>query len=357
MSTGERAQRRDTDTLKQTTLNKAYARWAPVYDIVFGAVFDRGRKASIEAAERIGGRILDVGIGTGISLLDFSRDNRVVGVDISEPMLRQAHRRVIEHDLANVECLAVMDAEKLGFPDAAFDVVVAQYVITAVPNPDATLDELVRVTKPGGESHSGQSHRRRQRVSPRVRALLCASGAPPGLASGISLGPHRRVAGAYARRAPDRTAANAAARAFFADTARQGGRRPAPGRLTETRLAFDAEQVPFGVRAGCTEQHAAAFLQDLVGQQHVLRAAVDVAVAALQHARTQRDAARGDDARRSRSPRSRRADASSPCGCSASSCTVASRPLAKAVVDRLPAVVDERARRAVLRFGFRERSS
>src|SRR5262245_54311610 len=143
--------RRDRDTLDQTRLNNAYAAWAPIYDIVFGAVFDQGRKASIEAAERIGGRILDVGIGTGISLEDFSPANRVIGVDISEPMLRRAHRRVIESNLAHVEGLAVMDAEKLGFPDNAFDVLVAQYVITAVPNPDATLDEFVRVTKPGGE--------------------------------------------------------------------------------------------------------------------------------------------------------------------------------------------------------------
>jgi phosphatidylethanolamine/phosphatidyl-N-methylethanolamine N-methyltransferase len=141
----------DRDTLKQDTLNKAYARWAPVYDFVFGKVFDSGRKASIEAAERVGGRILDVGIGTGISLDDFSRKNRIVGVDISEPMLRRAHQRVIENKLTHVECLSVMDAEKLGFPDASFDVLVAQYVITAVPNPDATLDEFLRVTKPGGE--------------------------------------------------------------------------------------------------------------------------------------------------------------------------------------------------------------
>jgi phosphatidylethanolamine/phosphatidyl-N-methylethanolamine N-methyltransferase len=141
----------DRDTLDQRTLNRAYARWAPIYDVVFGAVFDQGRKASIEAAERIGGRILDVGIGTGISLLDFSSRNRIVGVDISEPMLRRARRRVIEAGLANVECLAVMDAERLGFPDGFFDVVVAQYVITAVPNPDATLTEFARVTKPGGE--------------------------------------------------------------------------------------------------------------------------------------------------------------------------------------------------------------
>jgi phosphatidylethanolamine/phosphatidyl-N-methylethanolamine N-methyltransferase len=137
--------------LDQDTIAKAYARWAPVYDLVFGAVFDRGRKASIAAAERIGGRILDVGIGTGISLTDYSRGNRITGVDYSEPMLRKAQERVREHKLANVDVLAVMDAQHLGFPDAYFDAVVAQYVITAVPDPEATLDEFARVTRPGGE--------------------------------------------------------------------------------------------------------------------------------------------------------------------------------------------------------------
>lgn len=132
-------------------VGKAYARWAPVYDLVFGKVFDAGRKATIEAAEKIGGRILDVGVGTGISLPAYQRTNRVVGVDYSEPMLRKAHDRVIEQKLDHVDCLAVMDARHLGFPDAYFDVVVAQYVITAVPDPEATLDEFVRVVKPGGE--------------------------------------------------------------------------------------------------------------------------------------------------------------------------------------------------------------
>src|SRR6266567_1893258 len=133
------------------TVAKAYARWAPVYDFVFGAVFDAGRKATIAAAERIGGRILDVGIGTGISLTDYARVNRIVGVDYCEPMLRKAHERVVEHELAHVEALAVMDAQRLGFADASFDAVVAQYVITTVPDPEATLDEFARVTRPGGE--------------------------------------------------------------------------------------------------------------------------------------------------------------------------------------------------------------
>jgi len=133
------------------TVARAYARWAPVYDFVFGRVFATGRAASIEAAERIGGRILDVGVGTGISLQDYKRTNRVTAVDYSEPMLKQARRRVLERKLDHVECIAVMDAQNLGFADAAFDVVVAQFVITTVPNPEAVLDEFVRVVRVGGE--------------------------------------------------------------------------------------------------------------------------------------------------------------------------------------------------------------
>ena len=77
--------------------------------------------------------------------------NRLFGVDISEPMLRKAQERVAELGLSNVEGLAVMDAERLAFPDDSFDVVVAQYVVTTVPDPEATLDEFARVLKPGGE--------------------------------------------------------------------------------------------------------------------------------------------------------------------------------------------------------------
>jgi phosphatidylethanolamine/phosphatidyl-N-methylethanolamine N-methyltransferase len=130
---------------------KAYGRWAPVYDLVFGAVFERGRHAAIAAAERIGGRILEVGVGTGISLPHYSKECKLSGVDISAPMLKKAQERVAEFGLTNVEGLWVMDAEHLSFPDNSFDVVVAQYVITTVPNPEATLDEFARVLKPGGE--------------------------------------------------------------------------------------------------------------------------------------------------------------------------------------------------------------
>ena len=82
--------------LDKDAVAKAYARWAPIYDLVFGAVFERGRKAAIAAAERIGGRILEVGVGTGMSLPDYARTNRLVGVDLSAPMLRKAKARVAE---------------------------------------------------------------------------------------------------------------------------------------------------------------------------------------------------------------------------------------------------------------------
>src|SRR5947209_15436950 len=137
--------------LDNFTVTKAYARWAPVYDLVFGAVFERGRQAAVAAAGRIGGLILEVGVGTGISLPLYSSNCRLCGVDISAPMLRKAQERVTELNLANVEGLWVMDAEHLSFPDDSFDVVVAQYVITTVPNPEATLDEFARVLRPGGE--------------------------------------------------------------------------------------------------------------------------------------------------------------------------------------------------------------
>lgn len=130
---------------------KAYARWAPVYDLVFGAVFAPGRRAAIAAAEQLGGRILEVGVGTGISLPGYSPRNRIIGIDLCEAMLRKARERVENAALDNVERLEVMDAEHLTFPDESFDVVVAHYVVSTVPHPEAALNEFARVLRPGGE--------------------------------------------------------------------------------------------------------------------------------------------------------------------------------------------------------------
>ena len=140
-----------TTDLDRATVEEAYARWAPVYDVVFGAVFDAGRKAAIAAAERVGGRILEFGVGTGLALPSYKRSNRLVGVDISEPMLQKARERVEKDGLIHVEGLFLMDGADLGFADNSFDVAIAQFVITVVPQPEKTLDELARVLKPGGE--------------------------------------------------------------------------------------------------------------------------------------------------------------------------------------------------------------
>ncbi len=129
----------------------AYGRWAPVYDAVFGPVFRQGRNAAVQAAERIGGRILEVGVGTGLSLPSYGRSNRIVGIDISEPMLAKARERVQRQTLSHVEAIKQGDAERLDFADGSFDVVVAQYVVTAIPNPERALNEFVRVVRPGGE--------------------------------------------------------------------------------------------------------------------------------------------------------------------------------------------------------------
>ena len=104
---------------------------------------------------------------------------RIFGTDISEAMLRKAKDRVAEQRLSHVEGLAVMDAEKLEFPDNSFDVVMAQYVVTAVPNPEAALDEFARVLRPGGEliiltrvsADTGVRRFIEQRLQPVVRPL------------------------------------------------------------------------------------------------------------------------------------------------------------------------------------------
>ena len=130
---------------------KTYDRWAPVYDVVFGSIFEQARRAAIGACEDLGGRILEVGIGTGISLPYYSSRCRITGIDISEDMLDVARRRVAEQKLANVDDLLVMDCQDLRFPTASFDSVTAQYVVNTVPDPEAALNEFYRVLRPGGE--------------------------------------------------------------------------------------------------------------------------------------------------------------------------------------------------------------
>ncbi|WP_353471525.1 class I SAM-dependent methyltransferase [Salipiger sp. H15] len=129
-----------------------YARWAPIYDQTFGAITQAARRAAVRRVTGPDGtRVLEVGVGTGLSLPLMPRHMKVTGVDYSAEMLAQAERRVSRMELPHVESLQRMDARSLGFDDASFDVVVAMHMISVVPEPERVMREMVRVLKPGGQ--------------------------------------------------------------------------------------------------------------------------------------------------------------------------------------------------------------
>ena len=130
---------------------RTYRLFSGSYDIVFGPVFHPGRKEAVRIAnDRRGQHILEVGVGTGLSLPHFRTDSRVTGIVVSEEMLAKARRRAERQRLSHVEGLHVMDAENLEFPDNSFDAVLALYVASVVPNPARFAAEMRRVCIPGG---------------------------------------------------------------------------------------------------------------------------------------------------------------------------------------------------------------
>ncbi|WP_375454980.1 class I SAM-dependent methyltransferase [uncultured Methylobacterium sp.] len=142
-------------------MRRAYARWAPVYDVVYDKLTEPAARAAVDAAAESGPRILEAGVGTGLALGYYPRGSFVCGVDLSEDMLRRARRKVQRRGLAHVKGLQVMDVCRLGYADASFDAVVAQFLITLVPDPEAALSEFLRVVRPGGgivlANHFGQT--------------------------------------------------------------------------------------------------------------------------------------------------------------------------------------------------------
>jgi phosphatidylethanolamine/phosphatidyl-N-methylethanolamine N-methyltransferase len=138
--------------MRLESVKAAYRRYAAVYDAVFGPVLQPGRKAVVQALGlRPGDRVLEVGVGTGLSLPLYPRDVRITGIDVSREMLEKARARVGRRQMPHVEALLEMDAEQMSFPDAVFDKVVAMYVVSVVERPDRLLEELHRVCRPDGE--------------------------------------------------------------------------------------------------------------------------------------------------------------------------------------------------------------
>ncbi len=133
-------------------IRTAYRRYARIYDAVFGPILHPGRKLIIQALNlQQGDNILEVGVGTGLSLPLYPKDVKVTGIDISGEMLAKARERVRQQNLTQVEAVLEMDAEDLKFPENTFDKVVAMYVVSVVSEPSRLVDEMRRVCKPGGE--------------------------------------------------------------------------------------------------------------------------------------------------------------------------------------------------------------
>src|SRR5689334_25339800 len=124
---------------------RTYRLFSGSYDIVFGPVFHPGRKEAVRLAnDRPGQRMLEVGVGTGLSLPYFRPDSQITGIDISAEMLEKARRRVERKQLRNGDALHVMDAETLDFADNSFDPVLALYVASVVPDPARFAAEMRR---------------------------------------------------------------------------------------------------------------------------------------------------------------------------------------------------------------------
>jgi phosphatidylethanolamine/phosphatidyl-N-methylethanolamine N-methyltransferase len=137
-------------SLETSFVESVYENMASVYDLFFGLPLHPGRaKAIRRMAIKPDDQILEVGVGTGISLPLYPRECSVTGIDLSDGMLERARTRVEQYSLRNVR-LIQMDATRLNFPDKTFDIVYAPYFINCVPDPLAVTREMRRVCKRGG---------------------------------------------------------------------------------------------------------------------------------------------------------------------------------------------------------------
>jgi len=128
-----------------------YDKLATVYDWIFGPILHPGRLFALDRIGiRPGDRVLEVGVGTGINASLYPRNCHVTGIDFSASMLEKARARILRKGLSHIR-LMQMDAATLQFPDDAFDIVYAPYVVNCVPDPIKVVREMRRVCRPGGK--------------------------------------------------------------------------------------------------------------------------------------------------------------------------------------------------------------
>lgn len=129
---------------------KLYKQLAPAYEVLFPLVIRNHIRSSIESLDiPAGSRVLEVGIGTGVSMPVYPHHASVTGIDLNEPMLEVAQKRIERNQWTHFE-LKTMNAEQLDFPDETFDFVTAFHVVTVVSDPSRMMAEVTRVLKPGG---------------------------------------------------------------------------------------------------------------------------------------------------------------------------------------------------------------
>jgi phosphatidylethanolamine/phosphatidyl-N-methylethanolamine N-methyltransferase len=141
---------RQFEGLRVQAIQEAYSRLCKYYDVLFGPLLAPARLAAVRAVNRSPGReVLEVGVGTGLALPHYDADKRLTGIDLSADMLVKARSRA--SGLSNVQAVLEMDAQNTDFVDGQFDIAVAMFVASVVPNPRALLAEMRRVVKPGGK--------------------------------------------------------------------------------------------------------------------------------------------------------------------------------------------------------------
>lgn len=154
-------------------IQRGYRVFAPLYDLVFGPGLEPGRRAALAALDcRPAERILEVCVGTGLSLKLYPAGVRVTGIDISQDMLDKAQARVAAGRLRQVEALVQMDAQQMTFPEASFDKAALMFALSGLPDPVRAVNEIRRVCKPGGTIVIAQHFRTRNAWLRLCEALL-----------------------------------------------------------------------------------------------------------------------------------------------------------------------------------------
>ena len=152
---------------------------AQFYDAIFARVFFPRVSRGIRALH-IGtsARVLELGVGTGLSLEAYPRDCQITGIDYSRAMLAQARKKAEARNLSHIELLQ-MDAQALSLRSNEYDFVMAFHIVTVVPEPERLMREAMRVCRPGGlitiinhfREESGLLPKLEQRVDATLRRL------------------------------------------------------------------------------------------------------------------------------------------------------------------------------------------